>query len=91
MRLSNAPRLDEERECPICDAEGKYVLYEGDKMCRTCGHVPSPSSIGGDEKGPWKQWHEHRKENEEYSGFTGENRIKFVGGFAAAYVFDDDF
>jgi hypothetical protein len=80
--------VDEERqhECPLCGAEAPYVLYDGDKMCGECGHVPG---VGGDDKDAHESWREHRREN--YSGWTGPDRIKFPGGFASAYDFGEDF
>jgi hypothetical protein len=81
---------DGDEECAICDGENTFVLYEGDKVCRQCGHAPSPKAgSSADEQSEWERWDEHRKD--EYSGFYGDERIKFVGGFVAAYEFEDDF
>lgn len=85
-----ARRVEEERqhECPLCGADAPYVLYDDDKMCEECGHVPG---VGGkvEEQSEHEQWREHRREN--YSGWTGPDRIKFPGGFAHAYDFTADF
>lgn len=87
MDIENAPQRheDEERECGLCEAEGTIVVYDGDKVCKNCGHTPGPSRGTADEQDEWAEWFEHRREYEEYSGWFGENRIKFVGGFADAY------
>lgn len=91
MRLEDAPRVgeDNQHECPICTSEGTYVLYEGDKMCAACGHVPGVSNTltSASEDDEWAEWREHR--HEEYSGWYGRDRIKMVGGFVRPYV--DDF
>lgn len=84
-----APRAAEEsqHECPLCGADAPYVLYDGDKMCEECGHVPSAG--GRDADDGHEDWREHRREN--YSGWFGPDRIKFPGGFASAYDFTTDF
>ena len=88
--FENARRVDEDgqHECPVCGADAPYVLYDGDKMCVECGHVPG---VGGRSKDTteWQEWLSHR--DNEYSGWHGPERIKFVGGFASAYVFEEDF
>lgn len=85
MELKTAPRHDEDgdEECAVCDGENTFVLYENDKVCKNCGHAPD--SRGRSESGlnKWQQWHKHR--HEEYSGFYGEERLKFVGGFVSAW------
>jgi len=85
MRMADAPRVREEKqhECPICEAEGAYILYEGDKTCMRCGHTPGERVVPSEESDPWTRWFTHRKE--EYSGFYGPDRIKMVGGFASSY------
>jgi len=91
MDIETAPSLDEEDvECAVCDAEESFVIYEGDKVCKECGHAPSGGgrSVTTDDS-EWADWLQHRRE--EYDGFYGEDRIKFVGGFAAAYEFGADF
>lgn len=74
---------DEDVECDVCGKTNSYVYYEGDKMCKSCGHVSDGSEGVSSASNPWGQWWEHRAA--EYSGFYGPDRIKFVGGFAAAY------
>lgn len=79
---------DMQHDCPLCGAKSPYVLYDGDKMCEHCGHVPG---AGGDvdEQSEYEQWREHRRAN--YSGWTGPERVKFPGGFKSAYQFGEDF
>jgi hypothetical protein len=91
MKLKNAPipEGEEERECPICDSEGSIVLHEGDKVCRECQFTTSSESQRRDRDTSWADWHDHR--DDEYDGFYGDGRIKFVGGFASAYEFGEDF
>jgi len=92
MELETAPSVDEaeEKECAVCDEEGTFVIYDGDKVCDNCGYAPAGggSSVTADED-EWQAWLVHR--DEEYSGFYGEDRIKFAGGFASAYDFGADF
>lgn len=97
MNLDTAPTADREEDdadCGLCD--GVYVLFEGDQVCRKCGHI---SGTGGDtemtyrqrqQPDPWREFHRARR-SDNYSGFRGPDRIKMVGGFAAAYDFDADF
>lgn len=89
--LSGARRVTEDgqHECPLCDAEAPYVLYDGDKMCENCGHTPGAGGDGGGDESDDERWRKHRREN--YSGWYGPERIKFPGGFASAYDFESDF
>jgi len=90
MSIGRSLYEDEQHECPICEAEAPYVLYDDDKMCKHCGHVPgAPNDRAADEETEWEQWVEHRAEM--YAGFTGPDRVKMVGGFASAYDFGSDF
>ena len=85
-RADGAERKDEDEsvdKCTHCGAERSYVLYDNDKVCKECGHVPTGSEGPSNESDPWGEWWEHR--SAEYSGFYGPNRIKFVGGFESAY------
>lgn len=82
--------LNEEADCPLCGKENAYVLRDNDKVCEECNYMPRAETTV-ESADPWDEWHEHRRDNDDYSGFTGENRIKFVGGFTSAYVFEDDF
>lgn len=79
---------DEQHECPICAAED-YVLYDGDKMCANCAHTPGvePSRGLPRRKQSWEDWQAHRRQNDDYEGWTGSDRIKMVGGFVGAYDF----
>lgn len=96
MDIDTAPRPedpDEDRECGVCDAEESFVLYDNDKVCRNCGYVPGNGGTNGYNDNvfdQWSEWQEHRRENEDYSGWYGEDRIKFVGGFLTPYVADDE-
>lgn len=87
MTIENAPAVEDadEKECGLCEAEGTFVIHEGDKLCTECGHAPSSrrSTVETDRKDEWQQWFEHRAEH--YSGFYGEDRVKMVGGFESAY------
>lgn len=92
MNLETAPKHDEgeDEECAICDGENTFVLYENDKVCKQCGHAPTSTDRPSDNtETEWSRWEQHRRE--EYSGFYGDERIKFVGGFTSAYQFEKDF
>lgn len=80
-----------EQDCPVCSTEGGYVRHGTDSVCAYCGHVRGARSPQVDADTPWRDWHSHRRSNEDYEGWTGENRIRFVGGFSSAYIFEDDF
>lgn len=90
MDISTAPSVpnddDEPTTCDVCSAENSYVLYDGDKVCSECGHAPDGRQeqfTTDDVADPWAEWFSHRRA--EYAGWYGEDRIKFVGGFASAY------
>lgn len=89
MRLEVAPSVDEGEECGLCGAEDAYVLYDNDKMCEECGYVPGVVVEEDESLTEWAEWIRHRAK--EYSGWYGEERVKFAGGFVAAYVFEEDF
>lgn len=78
--------LDEEGDCPNCGLENAYVLRDDDKVCENCNYMPRAVSHTPDDTDEWEQWWEHRRQSDEYSGFEGENRIKFVGGFVLPYI-----
>lgn len=88
MPVSNAQRVEDDgqHDCPVCDAEAPYVLYDDDKMCKKCGHTPGSGGDGGvtADDDEWADWRSHRREK--YSGWFGPERVKFVGGFASAYL-----
>lgn len=93
MDIDQAPTADgeddEDVECDDCG--GTYVLYDGEKLCRDCGYIAgSGGSAREADADEWASWHQHRREYEQYSGFRGPDRIKFVGGFAAAYDYGSD-
>lgn len=80
----------EETECPVCGAVGEFVLVDHDSVCENCGNVNG--AIRNDEDlTEWEQWWQHRRNSNDYVGWTGHNRIKFVGGFASTYQFGEDF
>jgi len=91
MKISNAPSVDDagERECNVCGSEGTFVLYDGDTLCTECSHSPSARRDGTSDTDDWDDWFQHREE--EYEGWYGEDRIKFVGGFGHAYDWGNDF
>lgn len=91
MDIDAAPVANEDDEDASCDdcGSGTYVLYDGDKVCRDCGYLAQPQDSPTTDD--WSTWVEHRRSNDDYSGWYGENRIKMVGGFAAAYEFGEDF
>ncbi|AGF91215.1 hypothetical protein HAPG_00029 [Halorubrum phage GNf2] len=85
MNLETAPRADEgeDSECAVCGAQNSFVLYDNDKVCRECQHVRGEATNSSESLTVWEQWWQHRETT--YSGFRGSERIKMVGGFAAAY------
>lgn len=90
--MDKAVRLSPERECPLCGSEGTFVRFDFDTMCTSCSYSPADSGESVPQKSvqtQWSDWHEHR--DEEYDGFSGDERIKMVGGFAHAYQFGEDF
>lgn len=98
MDIDTAPVADraDDAECDVDGCGGVYVLYDGDRVCRVCGHL---SGTGGNEPMDYREKHlpkawvsfEKTRDSDKYSGFTGQDRIKFVGGFASAYDFGPDF
>lgn len=90
MDISTAPRVpndnDEPQQCDVCAAENSFVLYDNDKLCSECGYAPDSQEDSFDFDGnsdPWLSWWEYRRAN--YSGWYGENRVKFVGGFESPW------
>lgn len=87
MEIDTAPRADQESdedvECDNCGSVNSYVLYDHDKVCRECGHIAGSGERADDTRSEWQQWWDHR--DDMYSGFTGKDRIKMVGGFGSAY------
>lgn len=71
-----------ERECHMCE-DGKYVRDGSEIICSTCYHVPQHADRGRRTvEGTWESFWAAR---DEYSGFSGPERVKMVGGFAGAY------
>jgi hypothetical protein len=86
MKLETAPTVESEEDvtCAVCDTENPFVLYDGEKVCTECGHTPTSGGRSvTHETDQWSSWLQHRRD--EYDGFYGDERIKFVGGFEAAY------
>lgn len=79
---------DGDTDCKTESCDGTIRLYDGDRVCDVCGRCNgggNPTRGGAEaEADEWDEWFEHR--DELYSGFTGRNRIKMVGGFAAPYL-----
>lgn len=71
-----------------CDCGGEFVMHDGDKLCADCGLVSGSESVDVEVEGPWGNWWEERRSSD-YSGWTGKDRIKFVGGFVSAYVAEE--
>lgn len=89
MNLDTAPSLvtDEETECPICETDDPYVVFESDSICENCQYIRG--TYDQTEESEWRQWLTHRREK--YSGWYGEERIKMAGGLASNYTFEEDF
>lgn len=72
-----------DRECSQCE-DGVYYKYDDDLLCGTCHYTPdrtsSYSGVNGD--GEWERWWDER---EQYDGFYGPDRVRFVGGFPGSY------
>lgn len=91
MDIENAPPAnsieEEHEECGVCDAEGAFVIYDDDKVCAECGYAPADSTQtlnSPQADSEWREWWQHRREN--YSGWYGSDRVKFVGGFASGQL-----
>lgn len=79
-----------DQECPICeDGEILQDRKIAEKFCDTCLTVLEKDTHREETQGEWESFFEYRKN--EYSGFHGDERIKMAGGFAGAYVFEEDF
>jgi hypothetical protein len=87
LTIETAPVADDndDRDCPICADGGCYVRYDGDTVCRECGHVAGSRKSSSDGQTPWSAWWDHR--SDEYDGKTGDSRIRMVGGFVSAYEY----
>lgn len=79
--LTELPRTDE--ECPKC-GEGNFVLDDHRKFCERCFYAPTRDANNVADEDQWVKFWTHR--SAEYDGFRGPDRIKAVGGFAAAYT-----
>lgn len=98
MEIDTAPTAerDGDAECDQDECNGEYVYYDGDRVCRSCGYV---SGTGDDTAVSYRNKHltdariafERERRKDEYSGWYGPDRIKFVGGFAGSYDFGKDF
>lgn len=92
--LATAPIVrEEDAECDQDDCGGSYVLYDGDRVCRRCGHL---SGTGDSTAQSYREqylpdaWQAFERQRSEYAGFTGDERVKFVGGFVAPWDFEED-
>jgi len=94
MKLDDAPVADDEDpSCTNCK-NGTYVIYDGDRVCNQCGHLSGTGD--GDvrtyrERHLTDEWRNWERERDDYDGFRGPDRVKFVGSFARAYDFGPDF
>lgn len=79
---------DETETCPKCDT-AEYVETEEDKYCPNCYYAPEGSQASRTltNQSAWSRWHEHR---EQYSGWFGSDRVRFVGGFLGCWDFGED-
>jgi len=91
MTPLEAPTAEEDRqhECPNCETESPFVIYDGDKVCQHCAHVPGTVNARAASDDDWQHWWEHRRR--EYSGWHGHERVRMIGGFPATYDFGADF
>jgi hypothetical protein len=95
MGIDTAPKIhnddeddsDEYVACDNCES-GTYVLFDGDKVCDTCGVLAKRPEGVSRTSNPWGSWVEHRRSHDDYSGWFGEDRIKMVGGFIHPYIED---
>lgn len=71
-----------------CDCGGEFVMYDGDKVCDDCGLLSGTESVDVDVDGPWGDWWEERR-SDRYSGWYGEDRVKFVGGFLSPWFTEE--
>lgn len=85
MNIGEAQRLDDAGECAVCEEEGMFVDYDGDKVCRNCSYAPQPRAGPTYSKTEWEQWWDYRSTSDDVSGATGEDRKRLVGGFISAW------
>lgn len=75
-----------------CDECGGPIVIDGedeDKFCASCGLLTTVDTIEPDEvESDWEKWRDHRRD--EYSGWYGEDRIRFVGGFKGPWIYADE-
>lgn len=75
-------------ECGACD--GPLIMdEEQNKRCFDCGLIPGDTRSTSGEGETWSEWQDHRRDNDNYDGWYGADRIKFVGGFFSAYLTED--
>lgn len=74
-----------DRECPEC--EGAMYRNEDELFCGDCYLSPAKHSSRNDHVGEWERFWKRR---EEYSGFTGPERVKMVGGFLGPWIYSED-
>lgn len=72
------------RDCYLCE-DGEFLQVKQELVCDNCYHSPDGKQSLKKEN-PWEDFWAERKN---YSGFTGRDRIKMVGGFVQGYVDED--
>ena len=75
-------KLVTETECVMCE-EATYEERDGDVFCPNC-HTLLGGEGGRSQSGPWRSFWSYREQSD-YHGWKGPDRIKMVGGFASAY------
>lgn len=83
--MNNAQHTDQ--ECHLCE-DGHYIRLEHEKVCDECHHSPARTRDSGHVT-EWEYFWQHRRDTDEYEGFTGPSRVKMVGGFAGPYVYSE--
>lgn len=73
-----------QRECYNCD-DGTFLDLGTELVCDTCSHSPSHRPRIK-RVNPWEKFWEERQH---YSGFTGPDRVRMVGGFVGGYIDSD--
>lgn len=84
---SARPAVHEPLECESCEVG--FVKYDGDKFCPECG-ILSGSSLNEEPTDEWREWQIRRRENDDWEGWYGEERVKVVGSFLSAWCFEED-
>lgn len=80
--FKGAKRTD--RECYECE-DGKFLDLGTELVCDNCHYSPDGKPTV-ERKNPWEDFW---KEREDYTGFTGRDRVRMVGGFIGGYIDHD--